>query len=242
MDIAALGFDVGETLLYYPGIGLSWEAQYREALAVVAVSCGRDPTTDERALAEAVLRGYNTRLHPRVHEVRAEVIFGEVLTAWGGSTDQEAALAAEAFFGYFHRRMHPYDDSVAVLTALRERGIPIGVLTDVPYGMASALVHRDLVEAGVAQYIGVVLTSVDVGVRKPDPRGFVELARRLGVAPETMLFVGNEPKDVDGARAAGSRTVLIDRAGASPAWGQDITLTDLNDLVRLLSPSRTTPE
>ena len=239
MDIVAVGFDVGETLLYYPGVGLSWESQYREALAMVAVSCGRDPTTDQRALAEAVLRCYNTRLHPRVHEVRAEVIFGEVLTVWGGSTDQEAAIAAEAFFGYFHRRMRPYDDSVAVLTALRERGILIGVLTDVPYGMASALVHRDLVEAGIAEYIDVVLTSVDVGARKPDPRGFVELARRLGVASEAMLFVGNEPKDVAGARAAGSRTVLIDRTGTRPAWGQDITLTDLNGLVRLLSLSHT---
>lgn len=242
MDIAAVGFDVGETLLYYPGVGLSWEAQYREALAVVAACCGRDPMTDERALAEAVLRRYNTRLHPRVHEVRAQVIFGEVLTAWGGSTDQEALIAAEAFFNYFHQRMRPYDDSIAVLTALRKRGFLIGILTDVPYGMASALVHRDLVEAEVAQYIDVVLTSVDVGTRKPDPRGFVELARRLGVASEVMIFVGNEPKDVDGARAAGSRTVLIDRAGASPAWGQDITVTDLNDLVRLLSPSHTTLE
>ncbi len=206
---------------------------------MVAVRCGRDPTTDERARAEAVLRRYNTRLHPRVQEVRAEVIFGEMLTVWGGSTDQEAAIAAEAFFGYFHRRMRPYDDSVALLTALRERGIPLGVLTDVPYGMASALVHRDLVEAGVAEYIDVVLTSVDVGTRKPDPRGFVELARRLGVASEAVLFVGNESKDVAGARAAGSRTVLIDRTGTSPAWDQDITLTDLNGLVELLSPSHT---
>jgi len=78
----AIGFDLGETLIHYQGMPLSWQALYREALAQVAQSCMYQAGEDEITQAVSILARYNTRLHPRTHEVSADTILGEILTAW----------------------------------------------------------------------------------------------------------------------------------------------------------------
>ncbi|MET7283884.1 HAD-IA family hydrolase [Kribbella sp. NPDC005582] len=45
--------------------------------------------------------------------------------------------------------------------------------------------------------------SHDLGVAKPDPRFFTEAARRIGAEVETVLFVDDNARNVEGARAAG---------------------------------------
>jgi hypothetical protein len=40
-----------------------------------------------------------------------------------------------------------------------------------------------------------------------------------------------ERKDIDAARAAGCRAVLLDRKGARPDWGQSITLRTLDEWI-----------
>jgi phosphoglycolate phosphatase-like HAD superfamily hydrolase len=47
-----------------------------------------------------------------------------------------------------------------------------------------------------------------------------------------MLYVGNELKDVLGAKAAGMTATLIWRSGSPvPAWGQNLTVTSLEQLL-----------
>lgn len=94
----------------------------------------------------------------------------------------------------------------------------MGILTDVAYGMPREIVERDL--APFQQYVEVLITSVEVGCRKPDPRGYVALAGHLGVAPADLFYVGNEPKDVEGARRAGCRPVFLAREGESGPDGE----------------------
>ena len=55
---------------------------------------------------------------------------------------------------------------------------------------------------------------VKVGAEKPDPRFFEIALGRAGANPENTLHVGDMYfVDVQGARAAGIRAVLIDRGG-----------------------------
>jgi FMN phosphatase YigB (HAD superfamily) len=50
-----------------------------------------------------------------------------------------------------------------------------------------------------------------VGVAKPDPEIFHLALKRLGTQASDAVMLGDVPKfDVDGARAAGVRAVLID--------------------------------
>jgi HAD superfamily hydrolase (TIGR01509 family) len=47
--------------------------------------------------------------------------------------------------------------------------------------------------------------SYDLGFAKPDPAFFTEAARRIGSEPSTILFIDDNPPNVEGAREAGLR-------------------------------------
>ena len=69
----------------------------------------------------------------------------------------------------------------------------------------------------LAGCVDCLLDSHDEGVEKPDPR-FCEIAlERSGARRESTIHVGDlYHVDVEGARAAGLRGVLLDEAGLYP--------------------------
>jgi putative hydrolase of the HAD superfamily len=232
--ISAIGFDLGETLLTYADTPLNWSALYPAAPAKVAEHLGVAPTASQQEEAAGVLARYNTRLHPRREEIAAGEIFREVFASWS-LTPGALERATAAFFEFFQQRLARYPETSRVLRELQRRGIRVGVLTDVPYGMPRAFVERDLRGAELLSLTDELLTSVEVGWRKPEAAGFRLLAAKLGVAPRELWFVGNEEKDIAGALVAGAKPVLIDREGRAPEWGQAHTLRDLGELLPLIS-------
>jgi putative hydrolase of the HAD superfamily len=235
MKIRAIGFDLGETLIYYRDTPLNWSALYPDALRVVAVACECELTEKRLATAKTILAGYNTRITPRTREVTADTILSAVLHAWELDAAKCLPAAVESFFGFFQQNMAAYPETVQALTALRQRGIPTGILTDVPYGMPRQFVERDIERANICGLFNVLLTSVEVGVRKPEPPGYIALANRLGVTPSEMMYVGNEPKDVIGARQAGVVAVFLDRARTGGTHGQQFTIVTLSNIDDIFS-------
>lgn len=232
---AAIGFDLGDTLCEYAGVPLNWEDEYPAALAAVARQCGRELTSDALHAGTRVLLKYNTRRSRRDGdgEFSAEQIFGELLAAWRAPLEyMDSAIAA--FFGHFRQTLRAFPESERVVRELRRRGIATGVLTDVPYGMPRSFV---LAELGLTQLPiddACVVTSVEVGRRKPHTAGFAALAAALGVSCEQLTFVGNERKDVAGGNAARCRTVLLWRAATrAPDWNQSFTIQSLDELLEL---------
>ena len=229
----AVGFDLGETLVHSPGVPLDWSPLYRDALQVTASACGLVATDAQLASGEGVLRGYNTRLNPRTDESPSARILGAILGMWGLPADR-LTDATDAFFGHFRRDVQPYEDAVPTLTSLSEAGLAVGVLTDVPYGMPRRYVEGMLVATGIAPLVNALLTSVNVGRRKPDPTGLLRLAQYLGSAPGAMAYVGNERKDVEAANAAGMASVLFAPDGDASDWGQAYTACSLAQIPALL--------
>ena len=93
------------------------------------------------------------------------------------------------------------------LDAFRKEGIKMGLLSDFPP-------ETKLENLKIRGYWETVLCSELIGRLKPDPVPFLELASKMGSAPECMLYVGNSvPYDVEGAHNAGMKTALI-----TPRW------------------------
>jgi nicotinate-nucleotide--dimethylbenzimidazole phosphoribosyltransferase len=86
----------------------------------------------------------------------------------------------------------------------------VGAVTDTNV-MDEGTVRALLAPVDLDAPLEVVVTSQEVGARKPDPRGLLEACRRLGVAPERSLFVGDRAIDERAARAAGTMFVAVDR-------------------------------
>jgi len=94
-----------------------------------------------------------------------------------------------------------------VLTYLKSRGYRTGVLTNrrVP------LDEGYLEQLGLAHLLDQVWVAVDLGVWKPHAEAFLRPLREWGLAPEHVVYVGdNYYADVQGARQAGLRAVLLD--------------------------------
>jgi putative hydrolase of the HAD superfamily len=106
---------------------------------------------------------------------------------------------------------HVPPDVPAALSDLRSLGFRLGVVSN-----ANGLVRAALKRAGLARFLDLVVDSHEEGVEKPDPEIFRRALVRMGLAAGDALFVGDVFHiDVQGARAAGLRPVLLDRAGLS---------------------------
>jgi len=121
---------------------------------------------------------------------------------------------------------------IPTLRYLRLAGVKIGALTDVAYGMDNSFSLRDI--STIHQYFDLILTSVDVGYRKPNTMGFSMLLETFDIPPSQMIYVGDEQKDIVGANSIGIVSVLIDRNNVSPNWGQKHTVHTLSDICCLI--------
>jgi sugar-phosphatase len=61
----------------------------------------------------------------------------------------------------------------------------------------------------------VLVTADDVAAGKPDPEGYLEAARRLGVPPADCLVIEDAPAGVQAALAAGMRVVALQTTHAA---------------------------
>jgi len=71
-----------------------------------------------------------------------------------------------------------------------------------------ALVTSRLAASGLP-LPAVLVTAEDVAAGKPDPEGYLEAARRLGVPPGDCLVVEDAPAGVQAALVAGMRVVAL---------------------------------
>ncbi|MEV4620250.1 HAD family hydrolase [Asanoa sp. NPDC049573] len=93
------------------------------------------------------------------------------------------------------------------------------------------LVPAHLAAMGVADLVDTVVTSVEVGVRKPSPTIYAEALSRLGIGPGAAVFVGDNPTaDYFGPQAVGMRALLIDPAARHSAVPPADRLSSVFDL------------
>ena len=97
----------------------------------------------------------------------------------------------------------PFADTPRVLRALRERGLRIGVVSNVP-----AVLRPVFAKHGLERFVDSFTHSFEVGAEKPDPAIFLAAARSLRLRPEEILMVGDHAVDA-GAERAGMRVFIL---------------------------------
>ena len=128
-----------------------------------------------------------------------------------------------------------YADTTAALEAMAAR-VP---LISISNGTA------DLDRIGLHGHFRFSLCAGEVGVAKPHASIFLHACERLGVDPQHVLHVGDDPlADVIGAREAGLRTAWLNRNGGT--WSHeaapDMVINDLTALADWLAAHTATRE
>jgi 2-haloacid dehalogenase len=97
----------------------------------------------------------------------------------------------------------PIDDTVEILRALKQAGVPLYALTNMERETYPARRERyDFLR----WFDGTVVSGFE-GVAKPDRKVFELLLDRFGLNPETTLLIDDSPRNVAAARAAGIRGI-----------------------------------
>jgi putative hydrolase of the HAD superfamily len=122
----------------------------------------------------------------------------------------------------------PYPEVPAALRELREQGLRLVVTSNWDCSLPWWLER-----AGLGELLDGTVSSATVGQAKPAPAVFLEALRLAGARPEEALHVGDSlDADIEGARAAGVRGLLLVRDGEPPAGvGAIRSLAELPSLI-----------
>ena len=185
---AELGFRSAPVFAYADPIGVSWgEALWGDF-------AGETPGL-------SALRAFVARFR---HDVWAHAL------AAAGAHDEALVDELARIFPSIRRSLRPIDPEAD--TILDTLGIDhvLGLVTN----GAPDLQREKLAASGLESRFASTVISGELGIGKPDARIFDRALHELGVAAGDAVMVGDSlERDVAGARAAGLRSVWVDRTG-----------------------------
>jgi len=111
------------------------------------------------------------------------------------------AVYAEAIAA--RSRLFPGIDGL--LQQIETRGLRWGIVTNKAEALARALVDA----LGLASRCAVLIGGDTLSERKPHPLPLLEACRRLEAAPAASLYLGDDPRDIEAALAAGMRGIAV---------------------------------
>ena len=103
-------------------------------------------------------------------------------------------------------QLRPYDGIPELLQFLHEQNIPVCIVTSSPESYCSRVIRH---------WGWTIVTPVcyhDTQFKKPHPEPILLGLQRLGVQPAAAVAVGDDPKDIQAAKAAGVFAIGV-------AWG-----------------------
>ena len=205
--IRAVLFDFGGTLYDYATLAPG-DAESILALARWAGLAAELPEIRraQREAMRAVFRDYLPRRYYLHRDLFRDAAAG-TMRGLGVEPDAEHLDRFRDLQWALHKRDFQLRPGVVeTLQALRERGLHVGMVSNIDEDQLAHLLEV----AGVRPYFDSLLSSEAAGACKPHAAIFEEALRRAGCAAGEALFVGDTlAQDIAGANAMGMRSVLI---------------------------------
>ncbi|MBX3696789.1 MAG: HAD-IA family hydrolase [Dokdonella sp.] len=178
------------------------------ALATLCAEIGR-AEPDPVAVSRVVSAGGRAILRcglPGIDEAQVEALLPRYLDLYAARGNVSTRL---------------YDGIDEVLRDLEGQGIAWGIVTNKVAWLAAPVVEK----LGLARRCGALVAGDTLARRKPDPDPVLHACALLEVDPSRTLFVGDDLRDIEAGRAAGTRTIAAAWGylnGGDPAdWGAD---------------------
>lgn len=158
-----------------------------------------------------------------------------------GLTPQDAGFEAlrEEFFANYEacmtQRTYAFEGVEGLIGKLAGAGLKWGVVTNKSERFTLPLTAAmPLFESALA-----IVSGDTTPHAKPHPAPLIEAARRMGIAPERCLYVGDDERDIVAGRAAGMPTVAaaygyLGSAPDAAGWQADAVISSPMALLNLL--------
>lgn len=130
---------------------------------------------------------------------------------------------------------HLYEGMAQLLADIEQANLIWGVVTNKPLRFAEPIMQQ----LGLAERSAVLICPDHVTRSKPDPEPLLLACRKLDLDPASVLFVGDDLRDIESGRDAGTRTAAVRYGYIHPNdnpdhWGADVVVDHPSDLRRVL--------
>jgi phosphoglycolate phosphatase len=142
----------------------------------------------------------------------------------------------EIYDQVFTRSPRLFDGMDTLLNTLESKGLPWGIVTNKP----SRFTHPLVESIGLSLRAAAVISGDDAPQPKPSPATLHLACEKIGVKPETCLYVGDAARDIEAGRAAGMKTVIalfgyLDVSDRPDEWMADYMIKQPEELLAILN-------
>jgi N-acetyl-D-muramate 6-phosphate phosphatase len=179
------------------------------------------PLTDYRPVASAGARG----------------LLGKALgiTPEHADFDAHRRVFLDRYRAHLADDSRPFDGVAELLTGIEAQGRLWGVMTNKPGWLTRPLLEALALDRSAC----CAVSADDVPRAKPAPDGLLRAAELAGVDAAACIYVGDDLRDIDAARAAGMRSIAAawGYIGDTPLeqWGADLIVDTPESLLRWLA-------
>jgi len=207
-QLKAALFDFGDTLFYSPDG------------AQVMVEEGLDAAVAERLWSEIWASSKTTEELARQRDISAER-HREAWTRLFARAEPHLPGVSERLYErvMIADEWSPFPDSERTLRALKERGVRVGVVSNVTSDLRPAFARH-----GLDALVDGFTHSFERGIEKPDPELFLAACRALGSRPAETLMVGDNHLADGGALEAGLTVLLLPPVQRGAERGLDLVV------------------
>jgi HAD superfamily hydrolase (TIGR01549 family) len=211
--IQAFIFDAGDILYFRPQRGVGFVTFLKE----LGLEISPDHTKKKKEIEYLAYRGQITHDEYRESVVRMYGITDPEQLARG----KQALIDDDANVAFF-------EGVPETLCALKEQGFLLGIVTDTANTMSAKLSWFE--RGGFGHVWDSIISSLDIGTRKPDPSIYQAALKHLGLTPDQAVFVGHRVSELDGAHAVGMHTVAFNYDAGANA---DYFIENFSDLLNV---------
>ena len=152
---------------------------------------------------------------------------------------QDFMTLREEFFSNYEaaltERTYAFEGVAELIAHVQQRGWLWGVVTNKMARFTDPLVSAMPLFASAK----AIVSGDTTPYAKPHPEPLFEAARRLQIAPQACLYVGDDERDIIAGKAAGMSTVAanygyLGEKNDISAWGADLCINSPLELLHLL--------
>ncbi len=211
--IRALIFDAGDILYFRPERGAKFAAFLHEL--------GMEVSSDHREKKKAIeYKAYRGEIN---HDE-----YREAIVHMYGITPPELVARGKQALIDDDANVEFFDGVPETLLTLKAQGYLLAIVTDTANSISAKLSWFE--RRGFGCVWDSIISSMDVGTRKPDPKLYHAALDQLGVTSDQAVFVGHSASELDGARAVGMKTIAFNYEKDAKA---DYYIQHFSDLLKL---------
>jgi len=190
--IRALIFDAGDILYFRPERGAKFSAFLKE----LGMEISPNHAQQKKDIEYKAYRG----------EINHDEYREAIVNMYGITQPEQVARGKQALIDD-DNNVAFFEGVPETLRALDEKGYLLGIVTDTANSISAKLSWFE--RGGFGHVWDSIVSSLELGIRKPDPKIYQAALQQMGLTPSQAAFVGHKASELAGAHEVGMLTIAF---------------------------------